>query len=122
MLPPLAEDPRLDEALDLFNRGDFEDASDLMEELFFEAAGAERPVARVLLQLFVGMVHIEQRQFAPARERLDVGIEEARSVRDWLGLDGERLTRDIETVVRQLAAGEFPLKPSVRRKAGRSPE
>jgi len=108
MLPPLSEEPRLDLAIEHFNRREFELAADLMEELFFEASGAERPLARVLLQLFVGMVHVEQAQPAPAQERLIVGVDEASNVRDWMGIDGASLVEAMEQIVRQLREGRAP--------------
>lgn len=104
MLPSLDQDPRLQQAIDLFNAGEYEEASDLMEDLFFEAVGGERPLARVLLQLCVGMVHVDQGQRTPAIERIDVGIDEASRVSDWLGIDGARLTADMRGIVKQITS------------------
>ncbi len=106
----MKDDPRFTEAINHFNCGAFGEAGDLMEDLFFEAVGDERPVARVLLQLFVGFLHVEQNQLAPALERLEVGLEVARGVRDWMSLDGTALTHKLEQVVRQLREGE-PASP-----------
>jgi hypothetical protein len=117
MLPPMSEDPRLDELIALFDEGAFEEASDVAEELFFEAVGAERPVARVLLQLCVGMVHVEHGQRSPALERLDVGLVEARGVRNWMGIDGEPLVSDLEHLVASLSRGIPPGKVRLRKLA-----
>lgn len=106
MLPPLADDPRLDLAVELFNLREYEEAADLAEELYFEASSDERSLTRVLLQLFVGMVHVQHRQVKPAVERLRVGIEETSLVRDWMGIDGAALRSSMMEVVRQLERGE----------------
>lgn len=115
MLPPLEADPRLDLAIARFNDGEYEEAGDLAEDLFFEAVGEERPAARVLLQLCVGMVHVEQRQLAPALERLRVALDEARGVRKWMGIDGDSLVRDLERLMEQLAGNGPAEKVRVRR-------
>jgi hypothetical protein len=117
MIPPLADDPRLDTAIACFNRGEYEDAADIAEDLYFEAAGHERPVARVLLQFMVGMVHVEHRQVDPARERIGEGIATAKLVTEWLGLDGPAMVSQMTEIVRQLEEGEAALSPRIKRRA-----
>src|SRR6185436_9945168 len=60
MLPPLEDDPRFSEALRFFRDGDWLEASDLFEELFFEAVRDEVPLVRVLLQISTGMHHLSR--------------------------------------------------------------
>ena len=115
MLPPLSDDPRLDEAIDLFNRGSYEEAADIAEELYYEATGDERPLARVLLQFFVGMVHVDQGQAAPAMERLRVGLDAAATVTTWLGIDAKSIVEQMSAVVRHLERGTPAGSPRILR-------
>jgi hypothetical protein len=70
VLPPLEADPRFHEALRNVDAGDWMEASDLFEELFFEAVRDEVPLVRVLLQIATGMHHVSSGQKRAARERL----------------------------------------------------
>lgn len=47
ILPPLEGDPRLAEGLRLLEAGEWLEASDLFEELYFEAVRDEVPLVRV---------------------------------------------------------------------------
>ena len=70
-LPPIEDDPRFADAITLFNSGDYFEASDIFEELFFEAVRDEVPVARALLQASVGLLHAERGQKQSAIGRLE---------------------------------------------------
>lgn len=80
---------------------DWLEASDLFEELFFEAVRDELPLVRVLLQISTGMHHIARGQRRAARERLEEGVRAMSLVSNAFGVDMERWR---EFVARQLAA------------------
>jgi predicted metal-dependent hydrolase len=86
-LPPLADDPRFAAALGHLDEGDWLEASDLFEELYFEAVRDELPLVRVLLQISTGMHHISRGQHRAARERLEEGLRCIADVTDARGVD-----------------------------------
>lgn len=90
-LPPLEEDARFAEALRQFNDGDWLEASDAFEELFFDAVGDEVPLVRVLLQISTGMHHISRGQRRAAVERLEEGLRAIGEVTNARGVDLEAL-------------------------------
>lgn len=71
ILPPLAEDPRFAEGLRHLRSGDYLEASDLFEELYFESVRDEVPIVRVLLQLATALHHRSRGQHRAAGERLE---------------------------------------------------
>lgn len=91
MLPPLEDDPRFAEALAHFAHGDWLEASDLFEELFFEAVRDEVPLVRALLQISTGMHHIGRGQRRAAGERLEEGLRVIETVTNPRGVDLEAL-------------------------------
>jgi len=56
----LSRDPRLLEAVALFNAGDWYACHDSLEELWHETAGAMRPVLQGILQIAVGQLHLSR--------------------------------------------------------------
>lgn len=91
MLPPLEDDPRFAAALRYFDGGDWLEASDLFEELFFEAVRDEVPLVRVLLQISTGMHHFSRGQRRAARERIEEGLRTIGEVTNARGVDLERV-------------------------------
>lgn len=91
MLPPLEDDPRFHEALRHFDAGDWLEASDLFEELFFESVRDEVPLVRVLLQIATGMHHLARGQKRAARERLEEGLRVMEEVTNARGVDLARV-------------------------------
>ena len=87
MPPPLEDDPRFAAALAHFRDGDWLEASDLFEELFFEAVRDEVPLVRVLLQIATGMHHISRGQRRAAGERLEEGLRALADVTNARGVD-----------------------------------
>lgn len=102
MLPPLEHDPRFAQALAFMASKDWLEASDLFEELFFEAVGDEVPIVRVLLQISTGMHHISRGQKRAAAERLSVGLEAMREVRNARGVDLAALAAQVRRVIEEL--------------------
>ena len=91
MLPPLEQDARFHEALRHFAAGDWLEASDLFEELFFEAVRDEVALVRVLLQVSTGMHHIARGQRRAAAERLEEGLRVMPAVTHAHGVDLEEV-------------------------------
>jgi|SRR5215212_266981 len=85
--PPLEEDPRFANALRHVQDGDWLEASDLFEELFFEAVRDEIPLVRVLLQISTAMHHLSRGQRNAARERFEEGLRAMSEVTDTRGVD-----------------------------------
>ena len=102
MLPPLEEDPRFAEALAHFARGDWLEASDLFEELFFEAVRDEVPLVRALLQISTGMHHIGRGQRRAAWERLEEGLRVIETVTNPRGVDLEALREQARRAIAAL--------------------
>lgn len=97
---PLTDDPRFRSMLALLASGDYAEASDLCEELFFEAVRDEIAFVRVFLQLTVGLHHLELRQWRPAAERLEEGMVAIGEVTNARGFDLRRLAVDVGEVAR----------------------
>ena len=100
MPPPLEDDPRFAAALAHFRDRDWLEASDLFEELFFEAVRDEVPLVRVLLQISTGMHHLSRGQARAARERLEEGLRALAEVTNARGVDLEKVRRIAENALR----------------------
>ena len=102
MLPPLEDDPRFAEALIHLGAGDWLEASDLFEELYFEAVRDEVPLVRVLLQISTGMHHIARGQRRAAAERLEEGLRCISEVTNARGVDLEGWRERVRGVLKTL--------------------
>lgn len=100
MLPPLEHDPRFHEAMRHFDAGDWLEASDLFEELFFEAVRDELPLVRFMLQISTGMHHLARGQRNAARERIAEGLRGIADVTNARGVDLKRVRAIGEAVIR----------------------
>ena len=99
MLPPLEDDPRFAAALVHLHHGDWLEASDLFEELYFEAVRDEVPLVRVLLQISTGMHHISRGQLRAAAQRIEEGVKCMAAVTNARGVDLEALRRQAEAAL-----------------------
>ena len=99
LLPPLEDDPRFAEALRFFRDGDWLEASDLFEELYFEAVRDEVPLVRVLLQISTGMHHLSRGQRNAARERLEEGLRAIAEVTNARGVDLDAIARQARAAI-----------------------
>ena len=99
LLPPLEDDARFADALRYFRDGDWLEASDLFEELFFDAVRDEVPLVRVLLQISTGMHHLSRGQRNAARERLDEGLRAIAGVTNARGVDLEEIARQARAAI-----------------------
>ena len=95
----LTADPRFRAGIAHFNAGDFEDAAEAFEELFFEAVREEVALVRVLLQVSTGIHHVERGQLRAAVERLEEGVRVIAEVTDDGGFDLEALAGEVRRVV-----------------------
>ena len=86
-IPPLEDDPRFALALRHVRDGDWLEASDLFEDLFFEAVRDEVPLVRVLLQFSTAMHHLSRGQRKAARERFEEGLRAMSEVTNARGVD-----------------------------------
>jgi hypothetical protein len=111
----LEHDPRLAVAVDAFNRHEFFEASELFEELFFEAVRDEVHVSRALLQLAVGCVHAERRQRAAAVSRLEEGLVAMRLIEVPHGIAFDRLRPAVEHLTEAIDSGNDPVWPVIER-------
>jgi predicted metal-dependent hydrolase len=102
MLPALEDDPRFHTALRHFAEGDWLEASDLFEELFFEAVRDEVPLVRVLLQISTGMHHVSRGQRRAAAERLEEGLRAMAAVTDARGVNLEAIRAHVELRLAEL--------------------
>lgn len=82
--------------------GDWLEASDLFEELFFEAVRDELPLVRALLQVSTGMHHISRGSRRAARERLEEGLRALDEVVNARGVDLVRWKVRVEAEMRAL--------------------
>jgi len=103
VLPPLEDDPRFAAALRHFAAADWLEASDLFEELFFEAVRDEVPLVRALLQISTGMHHFSRGQRRAAVERLVEGLRAIDTVTNARGVDLEALRAQAKAAIRQFA-------------------
>lgn len=104
----MTDDPRFLRAVALFNAGEFFEAADLFEELFFEAVRDEVPLMRVFLQVSVGFYHAEVLQRRPAVERLEEGMRAIDEVTNARGFDLAKLREGVGRAVAALRRGERP--------------
>jgi predicted metal-dependent hydrolase len=113
----LQDDPRFLAAIAQFNAGDFYEAGDGFEELFFEAVREEVEFVRVLLQVSVGAYHADTGQRRPAVERLEEALLAIDRVADDHGYDLIRLRDDIRILMRQIRERAPLTWPRVARRA-----
>ena len=106
----MTNDPRFRAGIAHFNAGDFEDAGEAFEELFFEAVREEVALVRVMLQVSVGIHHVERGQLRAAVERLEEGLRAIAQVTDDGGYDLEALAGEVRRIIPLIAART----PSIR--------
>jgi hypothetical protein len=104
MVAPLEHDPRFAAARAHFDAGDWLEASDVFEELYFEAVRDEVPLVRVLLQISTGMHHIARGQRKAAVERLEEGLRTLAEVTNARGVDLEEVERIARQAIERLRA------------------
>ena len=109
----LENDPRFLDAVAQFNAGEFYQAGDAFEELFFEAVRDEVEFVRVMLQVSVGAYHADTAQRRPAIERLEEALLAIDRVTNDRGYDLVRLRGDVTVLIREIRAGRVLNWPRV---------
>lgn len=116
LLPPVEDDARFHAAVARFNAGEYEEAGDGFEELFFEAVLDEVEFVRVFLQVSAALHHVERGQKRAAAERLDEALRAIGLVTNDRGFDLELLATDVRRVLPFIARGERPVWPVITRR------
>ena len=106
-------DPRLGEAVSLFNAGEWYACHDCFEELWHETAGPSRPVLQGILQLAVGQLHLERGNHRGATILTGEGLGRLERAADQqLGIDLVLLRQSarhwLEALQQNLPTAELP--------------
>ena len=105
----LMADPRLGEAIALFNAGEWYACHDGFEELWHETAGPMRPVLQGILQVAVAHLHLERGNLRGATILLGEGLGRLQGCGpDGLGVDLALLRERAQARLQALQAGEDP--------------
>jgi uncharacterized protein len=109
----LTEDPRFLRGVALFNDGDYLEASDCFEELFFEGIRDEPDFIRIFLQFSVGIFHAHTGQWRPAVERIEEGLRLVAANEDDRGFDLVALSARMEVGVKAVRQRGSPIWPTI---------
>ncbi|HXA19750.1 MAG TPA: DUF309 domain-containing protein [Thermoanaerobaculia bacterium] len=109
----LIDDPRFLRGIALFNAGDYLDASDCFEELFFEGNRDEPDFIRIFLQFSVGIHHAQMGQWRPAVERIEEGLLLVSANQDDRGIDLAGLANQMKARVRSIREKSKPVWPVI---------
>jgi predicted metal-dependent hydrolase len=109
----LTEDPRFLRGIALFNDGDYLEASDCFEELFFEGVRDEPDFIRIFLQFSVGIFHAQTGQWRPAVERIEEGLRLVASTENDRGFDLVSLSVAMKTGAKALREKHIALWPRI---------
>jgi hypothetical protein len=109
----LIDDPRFIRGIALFNDGEYLEASDCFEELFFEGNRDEPDFIRIFLQFSVGIHHAEMGQWRPAVERIEEGLLLVSSNQDDRGIDLAVLAEAMRAGVKSLCEKSRPVWPRI---------
>ena len=102
----LMADPRLGEAITLFNCGEWYACHDGFEELWHETAGPMRPVLQGILQVAVAHLHLERGNLRGATILLGEGLGRLQGCGpEALGLDLDLLRERAGARLQALQAG-----------------
>lgn len=103
----LLRDPRLHEAVRLFNAGDWYDCHDALEELWHETGGPMRVVLQAILQIAVAQLHLERGNQRGATMLMGEGLGRLnRADEAALGLDLHALRQAAQVRLKALQVGE----------------
>jgi hypothetical protein len=115
--------PLFVQGVDLFNREEFFDAHEVVEDLWQEFAGPERDFLKGFIQASVALEHHRRGNLKGLRS---VGGTSSALLRRYtpstFGFDVEALLRDLESFLDATARGETPSYPRARWAAAAAPE
>ena len=109
----LTDDPRFLRGIALFNDGDYLEASDCFEELFFEGVRDEPDFIRIFLQFSVGIFHAQTGQWRPAVERIEEGLRLVAANTNDRGFDLVALAASMNTGAKALRKKQIALWPRI---------
>jgi predicted metal-dependent hydrolase len=109
----LTDDLRFVRGIALFNDGDYLEASDCFEELFFEGVRDEPDFIRIFLQFSVGIFHAQTGQWRPAVERIEEGLRLMAANQDDRGFDLVALAAGMKTGVIAVREKQITLWPRI---------
>jgi predicted metal-dependent hydrolase len=109
----LTEDPRFLRGIALFNDGDYLEASDCFEELFFEGVRDEPDFIRIFLQFSVGIFHAQTGQWRPAAERIEEGLRLVAANQNDRGFDLVTLAAAMKAGSKTLRDGSSASWPQI---------
>jgi predicted metal-dependent hydrolase len=109
----LTDDPRFVRGIALFNDGDYLEASDCFEELFFEGNRDEPDFIRIFLQFSVGIFHAQTGQWRPAVERIAEGLRLVTINENDRGFDLLALATSMSAAAKALRENGKPLWPQI---------
>lgn len=115
----LTDDPRFLRGIALFNDGDYLEASDLFEELFFEGVRDEPDFIRIFLQFSVGIFHAQTGQWRPAVERIEEGLRLVAANENDRAFDLLALSESMSSAARALRQKREAVWPRIARKPER---
>jgi len=114
----LTDDPRFLRGIALFNDGDYLEASDCFEELFFEGVRDEPDFIRIFLQFSVGIFHAQTGQWRPTVERIEEGLRLAAANENDRGFDLVALAIAMKAGAKALRDKSKPLWPTILLRTG----
>jgi predicted metal-dependent hydrolase len=101
----LVRDPRLAEAVDLFNRREFFACHDVLEELWNETLGEERSFYQGLIHAAVALFHFGEGNLGGARRMYSSAVRYLDPYRPrYFGVDVEALLAGLKGCFRELLA------------------
>jgi predicted metal-dependent hydrolase len=109
----LIDDPRFIRGVTVFNEGEYLEASDCFEELFFEGVRDEPDFIRIFLQFSVGIHHAEFGQWRPAVERIEEGLLLVAQNQNDRGIDLVALAVGMKGGVRSVRERSKPVWPTI---------
>jgi predicted metal-dependent hydrolase len=109
----LTNDPRFIRGIALFNDGDYLEASDCFEELFFEGVRDEPDFIRIFLQFSVGIFHAQTGQWRPAVERIEEGLRLVAANKNDRGFDLAALAAGMNIGAKALREKQIALWPQI---------
>jgi len=113
----LTEDPRFVRGIAFFNDGDYLEASDCFEELFFEGIRDEPDFIRIFLQFSVGIFHAQTGQWRPAVERIEEGLRLVAANENDRGFDLLALFASMSAASTALRKNGKPFWPQIALRA-----
>ena len=110
----IVSDPKFVRGVELFNEGEYFEASECFEDLFFEGVRDEPEFVRIFLQFSVGIHHAEMGHTRPAVERIEEGLRVVAANGNAYGIDLTALAEGMREGVRSLREKKRPAWPAIQ--------